>query len=73
MSVEFRPASQEEMERFSYVAGTALVMNVGNTNVQPEFTYCAFEDGNLATSYAEWPLTMRFNGEGVPVAGVTMV
>jgi len=73
MSVEFRPASQEEMERFSYVASTALVMNVDNTNVQPEFTYCAFEDGNLATSYAEWPLIMRFNGESVPVAGVTMV
>ena len=73
MSVEFRPASQEEMERFSYVASTALVMSTDNTNVQPEFTYCAFEDGNLATSYAEWPLIMRFNGEGVPVAGVTMV
>ena len=73
MSVEFRPAGKEEMERFSYVASTALVMNTANTNVQPEFTYCAFEEGNLATSYAEWPLIMRFNGEGVPIAGVTMV
>ena len=41
--------------------------------VRPEWTLCAFEDGKLATSYAAWPLTMRFNGEGISVAGVTMV
>jgi predicted acetyltransferase len=41
--------------------------------MQPELTYCAFEDGKLATVYAEWPLTMRFNGSSAPIAGVTYV
>ena len=77
MTVEFRPATKEEMERFHYVAANALVMTQQNpdTNavVQPELTYCAFEDGKLATAYAEWPLTMRFNGNSAPIAGVTYV
>jgi predicted acetyltransferase len=76
MSVEFRPATKEEMERFHHVAANALVMtqNQDTTAVmQPELTYCAFEDGKLATAYAEWPLTMRFNGNSAPIAGVTYV
>jgi len=76
MSVEFRPITKEEMERFYYVAGNALVFtqnpDTGNS-MQPELTYCAFEDGKLATSYAEWPLTMRFNGSSALIAGVTFV
>ena len=74
MGVEIRPATQEEMEQFRYVASTALVMSPeGFQAMQPEFTLCAFEDGKLATSYGVWPLTMRFDGEGVPVAAVTTV
>ena len=76
MSVEFRPATKEEMERFHYVAGNALVFTQNPDtagSMQPELTYCAFEDGKLATTYAEWPLMMRFNGNSAPVAGVTFV
>ena len=73
MSVEFRPASLEEMDQFRYVASTALVMKLDPFNMQPEWTYCAFEDGRLATAYGEWPFTMRFNGDSAPVAAVTMV
>ena len=76
MTVEFRPATKEEMERFQYVAANVFVstQNPDATLVmQPELTYCAFEDGKLATAYAEWPLTMRFNGNGAPIAGVTFV
>jgi predicted acetyltransferase len=76
MSVEFRPATKEEMERFHYVAGNALVFTQNPDtagSMQPELTYCAFEDGKLATTYAEWPLTMRLNGSSAPVAGVTFV
>lgn len=74
MGVEIRPATQEEMEQFRHVASTALVMSPeGFQAMQPEFTLCAFEDGKLATSYGVWPLTMRFDGEGVPVAAVTTV
>ena len=74
MVVEIRPARPEEMEEFYRVASTALVLTQGQIQgVNPEWTLCAFEDGKLATAYAAWPLTMRFNGEGIPVAGVTSV
>jgi predicted acetyltransferase len=62
------------MVEFQRVASTALGMPVESfKEVRPEWTLCAFEDGRLATTYAYWPLMMRFNGEGIPVAGVTSV
>jgi predicted acetyltransferase len=74
MVVEIRAARPEEMEEFRRVASTALSMPVESfKEVRPEWTLCAFEDGRLATVYAYWPLMMRFNGEGIPVAGVTSV
>jgi len=74
MGMEIRPAREEEIEQFTQVASTALVMKPTSfVGMRPEFTLCAFEDGKLATSYAAWPLTMRFNGESVPVAAVTSV
>jgi len=74
MGVEIRAARPEEMEEFIRVASTALALSPEVlAAVRPEWTLCAFEDGKLATSYAAWPLTMRFNGEGVSVAGVTSV
>jgi predicted acetyltransferase len=74
MEVEIRPAREDEMEQFLHVASNALVMKPSSfVGMRPEFTLCAFEDGRLATSYATWPLTMRFNGDGVPVAAVTTV
>ncbi len=74
MGLEIRPAREEEIEQFTHVASTALVMKPTSfVGMRPEFTLCAFEDGKLATSYAAWPLTMRFNGESVPVAAVTSV
>ena len=74
MTVEIRPARLEEMEEFTRVASTALAMPVESfIGIKPEFTLCAFENGKLATTYGAWPLIMRFNGEGIPVAGVTSV
>jgi len=74
MEVEVRPAKEDEMEQFLHVASNALVMKPSSfVGMRPEFTLCAFENGKLATSYATWPLTMRFNGDGVPVAAVTTV
>ncbi|HEY41851.1 MAG TPA: GNAT family N-acetyltransferase [Dehalococcoidia bacterium] len=76
MTVEFRPVTKEEMERFQYIAANVFVSDQNpdaTTVMQPELTYCAFEDGKLATTYAEWPLTMRFNGSSAPIAGVTFV
>ena len=74
MGLEIRAARPEEMEEFRRVARTALVHSPEVLQgVRPEWTLCAFENRKLATSYAAWPLTMRFNGEGVSVAGVTGV
>ncbi|MEE8398262.1 MAG: GNAT family N-acetyltransferase [Desulfobacterales bacterium] len=74
MGVEIRPALPEEMDEFYRVASTALSLTPGKElEVNPDWTFCAFEDGKLATSFGAWPLTMRFNGEGIPVAGVTLV
>ena len=73
MAVEIRSARSEEMEQFYHVARTALSLPLEDAGVNPEWTLCAFEDGKLATSYGAWPLTMRFNGPGIPVAGVMMV
>jgi len=74
MAVEIRPITAEELDEFKRVAGNALVMSPSTfVGMAPEFTLCAFEDGKLATSYAAWPLTMRFNGTAIPVAAVTTV
>jgi len=77
MSIEIRAAKEEEMDEFYRVASTALVLPQAQAQqlagMNPEWTFCAFEDGKLATSFAAWPLTMRFNGSGIPVAGITMV
>jgi len=74
MGVEIRPAKAEEIEEFYRVASTNLMIPPGQLQgMAPEWTLCAFEDGSLTTSYAAWPLTMRFNGKSVPVAGVTTV
>lgn len=74
MPVEIRSARPEEMEDFRRVASASLLVDPGDIEgIRPEWTLCAFEDGKLATAYAAWPLTMRFNGEGIPIAGVTSV
>jgi len=74
MGVEIRAVRPEEMEEFRRVASTSLVMSpTVSEGVSADWTLCAFEDGKLATAYAAWPLTMRFNGQGIPVAGVTSV
>jgi len=74
MGFEIRAARPEEMEEFRRVASTALVLSPKILKeMQAEWTLCAFEDGRLATSYGVWPLTVRLNGDGIPVAGVTSV
>ncbi|HXH22005.1 MAG TPA: GNAT family N-acetyltransferase [Dehalococcoidia bacterium] len=73
--LEIRPARLEEMGEFVRTVSTALALDPSRPieGLLPEWTLCAFEDGRLATTYGAWPLTMRFNGNAVPVAGVTCV
>jgi predicted acetyltransferase len=76
MGVEIRPVRKEEMKEFRHSTETAFLPSPTDqpeSPMRPEWTLCAFEDGNLATSYAAWPLTMRFNGKALQTAGVTAV
>ena len=71
MELEIRAARPEEMEEFVHVVSSVMVQPPERfLGMRPEWTLCAFEDGNLATTYAAWPLTMRFNGNGIRVAGI---
>ncbi len=79
MSIDIRPASAEEMKDFKHVAFSSLVMSPDVMppeivmGINPDWTFCAFEDGKLATSFAAWPLQMQINGVATPVAGITCV
>ncbi len=76
--VEVRAANTEEMEDFRFIANLALQEH-GNpmrdpvTFLQPEWSTCVFEHGELSTTFGAWPFSMRFNGERAHVAGVTAV
>ncbi len=76
--VVVRAANLEEMEDFRFVANIALAEH-GNpkrdpvTFLQPEWSTCVFEHGELSTTFGAWPFSMRFNGERAHVAGVTAV
>jgi len=72
MGLEIRPAREEERDKFKRL-GITLATSPEGSGIPPKFTLCIFEDGKLATTYAALPLTMRFNGEGVPVAGIVAV
>jgi len=81
--VEIRPAREEEMETFrdnlriGFSSGPRPPRPADETepppDLLPEWTLCAFEDGQLATTYAAFPFEMYFHGRIVPAAGVTAV
>lgn len=72
--VEFRPARPEEMSAVAFNAARQMGMSPAMfTGLPAEWTLCAFVDGEVASTYAAWPLTIRFNGSPVPMAGVTWV
>jgi hypothetical protein len=73
-SLVVRPAEPEEMADFSKIVALSLAMDPRSFEMlRPEWTLCAFEEGQLATCYAAWPMTMRLDGAAVPVAAVTTV
>jgi predicted acetyltransferase len=74
MPPEIRPVEPEEMDEFARIVSLSLAMDRSRFDgLRPEWTLCAFEEGQLATCYAAWPFTMRVNGAPVPIAGVTTV
>jgi predicted acetyltransferase len=78
MTLEIRPYRPEEQEAASRVA-SIVFGNYSTTPSQtpsiilPEWSLCAFEDGEIATSYAAYPFTIRLNGAPARAAGVTFV
>jgi predicted acetyltransferase len=75
MTLEIRPAGAEEMLRFEEIGAIAFERAEGESwkRLRPEWTLCAFEDGEMTTTHAAVPFRMRFNGAKLPVAGVTGV
>jgi predicted acetyltransferase len=73
-NVEIRPARPEEMEAVEREGSRQLALpREMFGGMAPEWTMCAFVDGQVATTYAFWPLQVRLNGRAVPMAGVTQV
>ena len=74
MALEIRAVESQEMAEFLRISGLSLGRSQGTLDaLRPEWTLAGFENGKLASTYGAWPLTMRFNGGGLPVAGVTAV
>ena len=77
--IEIRSVSVEEMDRFGFVLGTVFASHDTDPArhirnfMKPEWTTCLLEDGELVTTFAAWPFTMRLNGAAIPIAGVTTV
>lgn len=82
MAVEYRPARAEEMPAFIYnsrvgfgenLSEESLARATEHNRVRPEWTRCAFEDGEIAAQMATIPFVMRWNGRDIDCGGVTAV
>ncbi len=79
LAFEIRPLTSEELPALddmmvAVFAGEALPEGERmSSRLQPEWTLCGFEDGDLATTYAAYPFVLRLNGAKAPAAGVTAV
>ena len=72
--IEIRSATPDEMPGLAKLVGTSLAMPPSRfRSLDPDMTLCAFDDDRLATVHGSWPLTMRYNGKGLPISGVTTV
>ena len=71
MALEIRPYREEEAAAFYRVpsivfgnytgesrAPTLSPQRQGDAGIRPEWSLCAFEDGELATSYGAFPLVI---------------
>ncbi len=80
MALEIRPYREDEAETFYRLPSIVFGNYTGEpvdpqrrTVIRPEWSLCAFEDGELATTYAAFPFTIRLNGAKARAAGVTFV
>ncbi|HXF51901.1 MAG TPA: GNAT family N-acetyltransferase [Dehalococcoidia bacterium] len=79
MTFEIRPLTPEELPLLDDMVVAVFASDAPpeadrvSGRLQPEWTLCGFEDGELATSYAAFPFVVRLNGGKAPAAGVTVV
>lgn len=74
MNPEIRSARDDEMDEFMRVVRLTYALPPSvEVRIRSEWTMCAFEGNNLATTYAAWPLKMQFSGKSIPIAGITWV
>jgi predicted acetyltransferase len=79
VTLEIRPLRPDEMQQFDQNVHTGFSVPLPNADperpreIKPEWTLCALEDGELATTYAAFPFTLYLNGRTAPAAGVTAV
>lgn len=80
MAVEIRPATREEMHDFGLIGAYVFAGEFGDgpvnrtsTAIEPEWTLCAFVDGQMASMFATIPFTMRAVGNAMAVGGVSAV
>ncbi|MBI5947127.1 MAG: GNAT family N-acetyltransferase [Chloroflexi bacterium] len=80
MTIEIRPcADRDELKRYGEIVRYVFASNDQEVvddelaSTQPEWTTCAFVDGQMATTLGAFPFTVRLNGAPVPMAGVTAV
>lgn len=76
---EIRPLTAEEMPALDDMMVAVFAGEPPSegerlsSRLQPEWTLCGFEEGDLATTYAAFPFVLRLNGAKAPAAGVTAV
>ncbi len=80
MTLEIRPLRQDEMKQFEEnirigfsVPARPREEPERPQDILPEWTLCALEDGELATTYAAFPFSLYMNGKTAKAAGVTGV
>ena len=81
MALEIRPYREEEEQAFYRVPAIVFGNYTGQPRdperaefvLRPEWSLCAFEDGELATTYGAFPFQQRLNGGVARAAGVTVV
>lgn len=78
MGIEIRACrDHEELQEYgkivSYVFASTEGMNEELSSTQPEWTTCGFVDGTMVATMGTFPFTVRLNGRGVPMGGVTAV
>lgn len=80
MAIEIRSARAEEMGDMGEIGAYVYAGSFGDgpdntiaTSNLPEWTLCAFVDGQMASMFSTIPFTVRVLGNAVPMGGVSAV